>query len=238
MIHDVGDAPFDLVMPILKKMPAWQLDEIESQCPHIRKRSGELWKRLIGKDFADRPMPASEFRHNYRKYYKEKQAHLKNASLRLREGMQKLEQEKASRKITPLEVDPLAARARARYKASKAAPAGSRLIQRAIQEAKSKPVFSSKNVQFTSTGTGGISSIHPPRLPTKRPIDNTGWGDVKRAKTSSDNSSMPPGTTSRSPTKPQLSPSTSNIDASRESPRPPPPRPKKKASSSIFIQRR
>ncbi|KAA8897722.1 hypothetical protein TRICI_006685 [Trichomonascus ciferrii] len=140
-------------------MSAKQLIEIERNSAQIKARSDEVWRRLVMKDFPDRPVPTANFRKAYVKYFKEKEKHLQNASIRLREGMKKLEEEKASRTITSLEVDPRAAKARAKFKASRAAPSGSRVIQKAMQSARTKgPLFSSKNVQF--------STIHPPRSST------------------------------------------------------------------------
>lgn len=156
VITDVGDAPYDLVEPVLRKMSAKQLVDIEKNSPQIKVRSDDLWRRLIMKDFPDRPVPQSRFRKTYSKYFKEKEAHLQNASIRLREGMKKFEEEKAARTITSLEVDPRAAKARAKFKSSSAAPSGSRLIQKAMQSARTKgPMFSNKNIQFTN--------VRPPR---------------------------------------------------------------------------
>jgi hypothetical protein len=184
VIVDVGDAPYDLAQPILKKVSAKQLAEIESNCPQIKLRSEEIWKLFIMRDFSDRPVPTTKFRKTYAKYYREKEAHLKDASVRLKEGLEKFKQEKASRTITTIrsEDDPLAARARAKRKASSAAPPGSRLIQKALQAARAKgPIFSSKSIKFSSNYNHNAEPtiIYPPRKsiieksPMKRPLENT-----------------------------------------------------------------
>lgn len=151
VIHDVGTAPFDLVAPILKKMSAKQLVEIENKSPQIKHHSEQVWKKLVERDFSDRPMPSSKFRKTYIRYFKEKEAHLKDASVRLRESMERLKQERAARTITSLEVDPMAAKAHAKRKLASTALPGSKLIQKAIQTARSKgPIYSSKNIKFSS----------------------------------------------------------------------------------------
>ena len=141
--------------------------------PHIKLRSEEIWKHFITRDFADRPVPASHFRKTYVRYFKEKEAQLKDASIRLRESMEKLKKEKESRTIIPLEIDPRAARSNARRKAAPSAPSGSRLIQKAIQSARAKgPLFSPKNTQFAkSTHLDG--TMRPSPLDTKPGIMQT-----------------------------------------------------------------
>ncbi|ANB13762.1 hypothetical protein AWJ20_4707 [Sugiyamaella lignohabitans] len=146
-------------------MSARQLSDIEKKSPQIRSRSDELWKLFITRDFPDRPVSESHNRRAYAQYYKEKEAHLKNASSRLRESLEKIKQEKASRTITSLEVDPQSLRAAARRKASSSAPAGSRLIQKAFNSARTKgPLFSSRNTKFASMGMGSINGL-PPGIP-------------------------------------------------------------------------
>lgn len=155
--------PFQLVEPILKRMPAKQLYEIEQKCPQIQSASQQLWKDLIMRDFSDRPVPESHFRKVYGKYYKERQEHLKTASQRLRETTERLKREREATKITSLAVDPRAARSTARYKASKAAPPGMRAVQKAFADVKMRgPRFSSGNLRFKSgvaTGSTGLPSV-------------------------------------------------------------------------------
>ncbi|CAN6674404.1 hypothetical protein TRVA0_053S00166 [Trichomonascus vanleenenianus] len=169
-ISDVGDAPYDLVEPILKKMGHEQILRIEEQSPQIEQRSDSVWKHLIQRDFRHRPLPPDGYRETYLQYAKEKEVDLKNASQRLRASMQKFNQEKASNTIIALETDPLAARARAKQKA-KTHP-GSKLIQRARTNALNNRIFSPKNIKFAPT-FGGVSkspsdkprpvAVHPPR---------------------------------------------------------------------------
>jgi RNA polymerase II transcription factor SIII (Elongin) subunit A len=186
VIHDVGTAPFDLVAPILKKMSAKQLAEIENNSPQIKTHSEEVWKKLLERDFGDRSMPTSKFRKTYIKYFKEKEAHLKDASVRLRESMERLKQEKAARTITSLEVDPMAARAQARRKMTSNAPAGSKLIQKAMQTARAKgPIHSNKNIKFSSNvglaSTSG-SSLHS-GLKRHNSVQNINPTQAKRQQT-------------------------------------------------------
>lgn len=216
MITDVGDAPYELVEPILRKMSAKQLIEIERNSAQIRARSDDVWRRLVMKDFSDRPVPTANFRKAYVKYFKEKEKHLQNASIRLREGMKKLEEEKAARTITSLEVDPRAAKARAKFKASRAAPPGSRVIQKALQTARTKgPLFSSKNVQFTT--------IHPPR-------SSTNTQQQSQTKTESP---------SKSPTKRPYNSLSDNTADERNTKKPAViSRPVKRPQSSVFLPKR
>lgn len=165
----MGPAPYDLVAPILKKMSAKQLAEIEKKSPQIKAHSEEIWKKFLERDFGDRPMPAGRFRRTYIVYFKEKEAHLKDASIRLRESMERLKQEKAARTITSLEVDPMAAKARAKRKMAATSPAGSKLIQRAMQTARAKgPIHSNKNIKFSSS----CASSSPSRAVTSSPVNS------------------------------------------------------------------
>lgn len=198
-------------------MSAKQLIEIERNSTQIKTRSDDVWRRLVMKDFPDRPVPTANFRKAYVKYFKEKEKHLQNASIRLREGMKKLEEEKASRTITSLEVDPRAAKARAKFKASRAAPPGSRVIQKAMQTARTKgPLFSSKNVQFTT--------VHPPRSST----------NAQQPKSVSPSKSAP-----NSPTKRPYNESSGNTSDDRSAKKPSvASRPVKRPQSSIFLPKR
>lgn len=157
-ITDVGDIRYELIKPILKRMAPKQLAQIEDKSPHIKSKSGELWRDHIKTDFHDRPLPPpseplTNYRKLYGKYYKQKQRMLNEASARLRESTQRFQKEKASRTISTLEVDPRATQIAIRKKASSSStPSGSRLINKAWATAKAKgPVFSQKNTRFVNS---------------------------------------------------------------------------------------
>ncbi|ODQ63169.1 hypothetical protein NADFUDRAFT_53442 [Nadsonia fulvescens var. elongata DSM 6958] len=124
-ITDVGDTPFGLIEPLLRKVSASQLDEIERNSPHIRPYSETLWKTLVIRDFPDRPIPQltttsfsslaasgkkQSYRALYRRYYKDKETHLKKVHDRLKSGFETLRAERSAKTITTLDVDPMAYR--------------------------------------------------------------------------------------------------------------------------------
>lgn len=53
-INDVGDAPYNLIRPILRKVQAEQLLQIERNSPHIEQKSQEVWEYFIRRDFQEK----------------------------------------------------------------------------------------------------------------------------------------------------------------------------------------
>lgn len=58
-LEDVGATPFHLLIPVLRKMNAKQLGQIEELSPQITPESDELWTNLVKKEFPDRPILAN-----------------------------------------------------------------------------------------------------------------------------------------------------------------------------------
>lgn len=58
-LEDVGATPFHLLVPVLRKMNAKQLGQIEELSPQITPESDELWINLVSKEFPDRPILAN-----------------------------------------------------------------------------------------------------------------------------------------------------------------------------------
>lgn len=69
LINDVGYLNYDLVRPMLSKMPAKQLADIEQRSPQIEARSDELWRDLILREFVDRALPEDRGSNVYRETY-------------------------------------------------------------------------------------------------------------------------------------------------------------------------
>lgn len=172
-------------------MTASQLSKIESNCPQVVGKTEDIWRALITKDFPHMVIPRSNFRKTYDKYYKEQQKQLNDASIRLKQAMKRLEQEKASTTITALEVDPISLKRANRkrgYGSSSGASGvqgGSSIMKKALQSARSRgPIFSKKNVQFIPNNSmNGVENtrIHrddqesymkPPRKKQRRSNEN------------------------------------------------------------------
>lgn len=148
--------------PVLRKVQADQLIQIEKNSPHIELRSQEIWKFFIRRDFQDKGIqaiesinscaPKEEEDHNqspherkaeeetqvdYRKLYKklaaDRKKHLEKASNRLKANLEQFNKDRDYWKITELAVDPKAIRSHARRKLGPTAPVGSKLLQKTIQ---------------------------------------------------------------------------------------------------------
>ncbi|ODV91602.1 hypothetical protein CANCADRAFT_73119 [Tortispora caseinolytica NRRL Y-17796] len=106
-ITDVGEAPYELMEPILCKMSAPGLEAIEKASPQLRDRTDPLWKALLVRDFPTKDIPSTNFRSAYAKNHKEKQRRLKSVSQKLRASTESLNEQKSMMKITPLDDIPL-----------------------------------------------------------------------------------------------------------------------------------
>ncbi|CAH6721260.1 hypothetical protein CLIB1444_05S07140 [[Candida] jaroonii] len=107
---DVGTIPYHLVRPILMKLNSKQLRLIETNSPHLKPNTDELWKTLIMKDFPSRPnrpliitsspMPNKEL---YDLYENEQENFRKDSTERLKRMTQKLKTEKEENSVIEVE---------------------------------------------------------------------------------------------------------------------------------------
>lgn len=115
-IADVGNTPYNLVKPILKRLNAKQLATLEDNSPGITPESDEIWGLLIEKDFSDRPFLSgkkgqllagrpSEMPNKavYQKYAQERDQFRDTSAKRLRKITERLQREKTKNSITPIE---------------------------------------------------------------------------------------------------------------------------------------
>ncbi|CUM67828.1 uncharacterized protein PRCAT00005535001 [Priceomyces carsonii] len=107
-LQDVGGTPFHLLRPVLMKMSAKQLNQIELQSPQIMPFSDELWPALIEREFPDRPpiskgkMRQSQEMPNktlFYRYDKERELLRNDSAQRLRKMTEKLKKEKSANSI-------------------------------------------------------------------------------------------------------------------------------------------
>lgn len=125
-LEDVGATPFHLLIPVLRRMNAKQLGQIEDLSPQITPDSDELWTNLVSKDFPDRPILANSIRASkvkstranvvvpagrtlqfcdmpmkslYFKYSDERESFRQDSAERLRKITQKLKKEKSANSI-------------------------------------------------------------------------------------------------------------------------------------------
>lgn len=110
-ITDLGDLPYHLVRPILLKMPAKQLDVVETASGNLMPFSDELWQELIQKDFPTRPhnviskvrartMP---YKNLYLQYVEEQEQFKKNSTERLKHMTNIIKQKKSENSIVELD---------------------------------------------------------------------------------------------------------------------------------------
>lgn len=105
-IEDVGNARYDIVRPILTRMSARQLSQLEQANPHLMAHSDELWRDLIAKDYPDRVCPTSNFRAGYYRIQKEKESHLGAARERLKRSQRQYEAQREACAIVPITEPP------------------------------------------------------------------------------------------------------------------------------------
>lgn len=108
-LDDIGQTPFHLVQPILKKMTSKQLSQIEDNSPHLTPYTDSLWIDLIEKDFPDRPLYQSRTlaRDNglmpnkslYFQYLKERELFRIDSTKRLRNITEELKLKKSKNSI-------------------------------------------------------------------------------------------------------------------------------------------
>lgn len=112
-ITDVGDIPYHLVKPVLKRLNAKQLISVEENSPAIKIDSDELWGGLIERDFPDRPALSKRLaagdaekmpnRTLYDRYTEERERLRASTAQRLRNLTQKLQKEKSKNSIVPIQ---------------------------------------------------------------------------------------------------------------------------------------
>lgn len=101
-IQDVGNARYDIVKPILARMSARQLAELERASPHLLDHTDELWRDLILKDYPDRPCPQRNFRSGYQRVQKEKESHLGAVRERLKRNQRQYAAQREASAIVPI----------------------------------------------------------------------------------------------------------------------------------------
>lgn len=113
-ITDVGDIPYPLVKPVLKRLNAKQLMVVEQNSPALMPESDELWSALIERDFPDRPSKAKKAlvggddddmpnKLLYERYIDEREELRASSAQRLRKMTQKLQKEKSRNSIVPIQ---------------------------------------------------------------------------------------------------------------------------------------
>ncbi|ODV80383.1 uncharacterized protein CANTADRAFT_49873, partial [Suhomyces tanzawaensis NRRL Y-17324] len=110
-INDIGATPFHLLAPVLERMNAKQLNQIESTSPQIVPESDKLWRILIEKDFPNRPLPTKKAvetevmpnRAAYHKYLEDRESFRNDLARRLRRITEKLKLEKSANKIVKVQ---------------------------------------------------------------------------------------------------------------------------------------
>lgn len=105
-ITDIGDMSYGIARPWLSKLGREQLAEIEQKSPHIRDLSDELWSEFIARDFKDRKMPKSRFRHTYYAYQHDKEQQLGQARERLIMKQAQYNESKRATSVVTLEEPP------------------------------------------------------------------------------------------------------------------------------------
>ncbi|EDK37916.2 hypothetical protein PGUG_02014 [Meyerozyma guilliermondii ATCC 6260] len=174
LLHDVGDTPYHILKPILCRMSARQLDQIESKSSQIIPYSDQLWPNLISRDFPNRPLASRSLvdtpmphKALYFKYLSEREALQRDSAQRLRSMTQRLRQEKSKNAITPVKHllrDPTIRR----RPVSKSSPPLSSLsiIQRARRETQERSRLFQKNAPKDSFSK---YLVQPKKQPVMRP---------------------------------------------------------------------
>lgn len=106
-IDDVGDIPYRLLRPILRRMNAKQLTRIEEFSTQVTPDSDEMWRDLIVKEFPNRPPdPVATSRDEYMpykslfyQYWEERDALRNDSAARLRSINERLKKEKSANSI-------------------------------------------------------------------------------------------------------------------------------------------
>lgn len=111
-LFDVGSTPFHLLKPILQKMNAKQLQQVEAKSPQIMPESDMLWSALVEKEFPDRPLTvrprklgvtkgfdSMPMKSLYYRYSDDRDSFRKDAEERLRSITHRLKIEKSAKSI-------------------------------------------------------------------------------------------------------------------------------------------
>lgn len=113
-ITDVGDIPYPLIKPVLRRFNAKQLCQVELNSPLLTPESDELWAQLIERDFPDRPQLKRNLKLDgndgempnkllYKRYCDERELLRASSAQRLRKMTQKLQKEKLKNSIVPIQ---------------------------------------------------------------------------------------------------------------------------------------
>lgn len=179
-IQDIGDTPYHLVEPILRKFKCRQMLHIESISPHIARDSEPVWKHFIGRDFSDRPLPKKNFKETYLRYQEEKETRLRESSNRLKRNIAREQQRKSEIMITQLDVDPRAESSQRRQYIQRAK---SSVVGRLRLEMRSKgSMFSPSNPTFLETNRKSFfdrTNRNQPRDPTRDSQPSAGRDTVR-----------------------------------------------------------
>lgn len=165
-ISDVGNAPFQLVEPVLRKFKSRQMIQIEEQSPQIASSSEPVWQHMIFRDFPDRPWPKKHFRDTYLRYQEEKDERLRESSNRLKRNIEREQQRKSEIMITQLDVDPRAQSSQRKHymQRNKASVVGRLRLEmrgKGSMFSPKNPTFAPNNNRpgfFASVSSGGMSS--------------------------------------------------------------------------------
>lgn len=113
-ITDVGEIPYPLIKPVLRRFNAKQLSQIELNSPLLTPDSDELWAQLIERDFSERPQLKRNLKVDgndgympnkllYKRYCDERELLRASSAQRLRKMTQKLQKEKLKNSIVPIQ---------------------------------------------------------------------------------------------------------------------------------------
>ncbi|CCE79354.1 Piso0_001411 [Millerozyma farinosa CBS 7064] len=152
-LFDIGSTPFHLLKPILQKMNAKQLQQVESKSPQIMPESDILWSALVEKEFPDRPLTvrprklggtkgfdSMPMKSLYYRYSDDRDSFRKDAEERLRRITHRLKIEKSAKSIVSvpqLLKDPTVRRRRERNNMENK----NSIIRKAIKESQNRALM-------------------------------------------------------------------------------------------------
>ncbi|EGW34986.1 uncharacterized protein SPAPADRAFT_58109 [Spathaspora passalidarum NRRL Y-27907] len=109
-IQDVGPTPYHLLEPVLERMSAKQLNQLETASPQLIPFSDKLWVKLIEREFPDRPgkLPldiksSMPYKTLFERYVKDREEFKQDSAMRLRNITHKLERKKLQNKVVKLD---------------------------------------------------------------------------------------------------------------------------------------
>lgn len=111
-LQDLGDIQYHIVKPILRKMNAKQLSQVEDNCHQLMPMSDELWYELLRRDFPNRPIqlkkqlidgPRMPSKGLYQTYSEEQESFRKDSTERLKRMTNKLKMQKSKNSVIEVE---------------------------------------------------------------------------------------------------------------------------------------